>query len=392
MIYFSDKHSFKNKDLFLFAENTFVPKALALCLIWLTLTCWPVQAQQEEVSLDSYKLVDIISVSKPRKLDFDFLAQQENRISQNDLGERQADKVSLGAEIDVKHLTFVVKITYQNKQGQQQLCTGVIIDDKHVLTAGHCACGLWQSYEVTIFTPDVEVFSLERPPLLYNKAQCHTGTGVPGFDLSLLRIKDLEILQNTKASESNLYIKLRQQFASKPDIAIIQMLDIYRDKKAKKLIVAGWGQDENKVLPPTLRVGAIGIYKAFCSTGVATCSPFREFILSNPLTFPNALAIDTCPGDSGGPVFYSKQIFQEKSDEIPPKTLLFLAGITSRGLVNAPHIPTANLCGGGGIYTNVGHKDVLNWLRQNGVAFKNFSAILSELRKAKKDLSKKASQ
>jgi hypothetical protein len=65
-------------------------------------------------------------------------------------------------------------------------------------------------------------------------------------------------------------------------------------------------------------------------------------------------AHDTCGGDSGGPVFWIQD------------GLAWLVGVTSRAAPGVQQNATLH-CGGGGIYTLIGRRDVHAWLRANGV-------------------------
>ena len=81
------------------------------------------------------------------------------------------------------------------------------------------------------------------------------------------------------------------------------------------------------------------------------CAAGLEMVLADP-----AEERDTCPGDSGGPVFAmvrSGAIFQ-----------YYLVGVTSRGT-------TAGECGRGGVYSLVTPR-VVDWMRSKGVSIPTY--------------------
>jgi secreted trypsin-like serine protease len=91
---------------------------------------------------------------------------------------------------------------------------------------------------------------------------------------------------------------------------------------------------------------------------------FREFVLSNPSLGPGSPAIDTCSGDSGGPVYWFAQRYDHEGNLGVHR---FLVGITSRALAGVDQ--SFGQCGGGGVYTAVVHGDVLAWLAGLGIHF-----------------------
>jgi secreted trypsin-like serine protease len=94
-------------------------------------------------------------------------------------------------------------------------------------------------------------------------------------------------------------------------------------------------------------------FSANCTDPNACAPGGREFALRD---IGSSAPIDTCGGDSGGPVI----IIGSQTDAL----VYHLVGITSR-----PFNPNGN-CGDGGIYGKVGTDEVIDWLKTH-VAVQN---------------------
>lgn len=258
-------------------------------------------------------------------------------------------KVVHGQLVDWTEFKSVVRITYRIANGKRDVCSGVIVSAKQVLTAGHCGCGT--DYQVSFFD-GTEPAGLAGYPRTFPGYYCSASPEAQaGKDLALLNIANTQ------------HPKIAPRVAHLRDIQLAGPID--------KLAVLGFGLDENNFLPEQPRIGFVPVYSLYCSTGraaLSVCKPFREFALSGARDAANDRKVDTCGGDSGGPVF----AFRAKYGSEPggnPKALAvedILVGITSRPMAGVVHIPGTDHCGGGGIYTSVGHSDVLAWLNSEG--------------------------
>jgi hypothetical protein len=260
-----------------------------------------------------------------------------------------ADLASTSAD-DIDPHRFVVAITFRALVTDQtdSICTGTIVGLNRVLTAGHCACGVLGTYRVFANdngipihrrpTPD-DYLTLDGPPILFDPWGCSREIA-PGRDLALLKIylapgspPYCGRFSCPIAAEHN-FLDLREEIA-----------------RAKSLTVVGFGFTESGSYGQR-RTGSIKIFSADCLDVPAQwrCEPFEEMILSDL-----GRKIDSCGGDSGGPVF-----LRRGQNEV-------LVAIVSRGLPPSA-VGSLDPCGGGGIYTLLGRDSVRRWLTASGVS------------------------
>lgn len=264
-----------------------------------------------------------------------------------------SNRIFLGSAANKKIRAGVVRILYTDERNIPSVCTGVLVGKPvYILTAGHCGCG--NNYRLqaqSSSTLDNDILTPIGKPILFPSFQCGRKLDQqPGRDLALIK---LELDDNTASifERSGTYPKH------------LSMFEVQKQRKSA-LLIAGFGKTDGGGFPNHLRYGVARIQSYFCETGVialSTCAMFREFILSNlPLT-NGALSVDTCGGDSGGPVF----LLGPKLDG-SNKVERFLVGITSRA-IKGVNQDRSLYCGGGGIYTAVGTAPVQKWLKQMGV-------------------------
>ncbi|AKC10464.1 MULTISPECIES: trypsin-like serine protease [Rhizobium/Agrobacterium group] len=242
----------------------------------------------------------------------------------------------------------VVAITYTSNAGKRMLCSGLWISFRFVVTAAHCTCE-GQDFMVTNESPLITSGAGPTPWVgakltsRYSSAVCR-GEAPLGGDLALLTLQgDLQIDPGQRTCSA---------YTSLDSVPLLSAIANARSE----VTISGYGFDGG-------RAGSSGIRREararmntpYCTERMAQwlgCAPLREFIAG-----AGGSRADTCASDSGAPVF------RRSGDNE------FVAvGIVSRALPVSQLYGPPGYCGSGGIYTTLGRKSVLSWLRANGVA------------------------
>ncbi|MER8859037.1 S1 family peptidase [Mesorhizobium sp. M0757] len=276
----------------------------------------------------------------------------------------------------------VVKIVFDG----ESRCTGVLVALDTVLTAGHCSCGSGYALEVQYTArlngnpPSFARLIVTDGPIRFPGYRCDLPPDLqPGRDLALFRIAPWQ-----ETNDKSLYnIELAQPLGLGTDrtLPLRQLrLGVIRptvlvlgDKELHSLYLVGFGLTEKGVLSNEMRGAFVGVLSRFCTLGriySSYCAMYGEFALARGGLAADAPAPDSCGGDSGGPVYRmdSELTFSLSSGGLAEVSRRTLVGIVSRGIIGVRH-PYPGFCGGGGIYTAVGTKPVLQWLAKNRVAF-----------------------
>ena len=268
---------------------------------------------------------------------------------------------------------YTAAIFYTDTNGKPNICTGALLDSRHVLTAGHCGCGIPESYQVTFNQfarqpsgPD-ELIRIERGPIQLDPLACAFGIA-PGKDLALLRLtKDM--------------LKTPRDFGY-PAFALA--VD-YQERmiSGEALKVVGYGRTETGGVA-TRKLARIPVLSADCfdPAYMLDCAPFQEMIMADRTG--SRTPRDSCEGDSGGPVYIRASVrlptcetrhFQGEPEqpyeyylEEEKETVMqdVLVAVTSRAAPFAQPLLGGH-CGGGSINTLIGRKPVYAWLEANGV-------------------------
>jgi secreted trypsin-like serine protease len=248
------------------------------------------------------------------------------------------------------YIKAVVAIYYQKADGNAYICSGLLVTDQIILTAGHCGCGLAGSYWVNL-NQDArrqdpsQMSAVSGPPILFDQRVCRNGYLGEGNDLALIRLHDAVPAFNEDSNS-----RPWTGYGYPNDLVFALRGEI---TKGMPLTVIGYGYTESRQIG-FRNEGQVAVYSFDCEEATLNgiCSPFSEIILAD--AGGGRPANDTCGGDSGGPVFWIRD------------GVLRLVAITSRA---APGLQenSALHCGGGGIYTLIGRKNVHAWLEANGV-------------------------
>jgi hypothetical protein len=264
---------------------------------------------------------------------------------------------------------FTAAIFYKETDQQTYICTGVLLDERHILTAGHCGCG--SDYQVTFDqharnrNPTSRFLDIDGPPILLDPLTC-LRRAKPGSDLALLRLKE------RYAGDTSNPVNL----ANVGYPAFSLAMDLRAEMKpGAGLKIVGYGETETGSVADRMKA-SVPVLTTDCFERPyrLSCAPFLEMILAD--REGRQIPRDTCGGDSGGPVLVSKKINLPKclakpnvdydNEEKFPVLQDVLAAITSRAAPFTQPLGGGH-CGGGGIYTLIGRRSVYAWFDANHV-------------------------
>ena len=279
-----------------------------------------------------------------------------------------------GQDVVLVNFSEVVRIEFATASGEA-FCTGVLLSPDTLLTAGHCGCGSNYRAEIQIrhslttapaLFVDVPVLG---DPILFPNYNCGGSPGrSPGRDLALLRVTLPGFEDGVATFPLEMPGAQQSVLFSFPVIRPAAL--VMANRELRSLYVVGFGALADGSLATNLQAANIGIISRHCQRGTvlrSVCAMFREFSLGRSSLDPNPP--DSCGGDSGGPAYRMDADLTLDADALPNGiSKRTLVGIVSRALEGAFH-PFTGFCGGGGIYTAVGTRPVLNWLRSNNVDF-----------------------
>jgi Trypsin len=238
---------------------------------------------------------------------------------------------------------YVVGISFRDGT-RDAICTGTLMSKRLVLTAGHCGCG--NNYRVTqnLDMRGAKFIPAEGRPLLLDPQACQMSAVRPGYDLALLHLSEDADVDAVYQAFPRLAFDLIEQ-----------------TRRGTSLVVVGYGLTET-LSNGTRMEASVPVFTPDCAQhqyAMAGCAPFFEMILA-ATNGTGGRRPDTCSGDSGGPVFAMVPV---PGLQLVPS----LVAVTSRP-APLPQVDIQNHCGGGGIYTVVGRRDVRDWLAENGAS------------------------
>jgi hypothetical protein len=265
---------------------------------------------------------------------------------------------------------------YAKRGAEPVYCTGLLLSDTAVLTAGHCVCelgldrapaGAAESTLTVRFGPNAgagQDFSevgidytrtvLYEPELCTKRARLGD-LAVRGNDVAIVFLSQKlkatgdpkflrdAILTTDPQSREGAGIQMGEKVAAPVRIASPQLVH----SQFAQLVIVGYGFNntqgqQNRIAVKTWASVPVASY--ICGwpleQGLYRCAPGLETVLID------VLGRDTCGGDSGGPAF----LFFGPG-------LYYLIGITSRGVARSGE------CGAGGIYTLMVPR-IVDWVRR----------------------------
>jgi secreted trypsin-like serine protease len=307
--------------------------------------------------------------AEPARLDTEARSQNYSSIR---LGIRAAGiRVIDGNPVDKGQFEEVVAI-----MGRSFLCTGILLNDKTILTAAHCVCDMRLSTsdaddttKIVYVTHDLSKDLSRQQEIDVSKTRFFGGsspcTGNFGLhvlggqnDIALIEVKEgFANIPKVRIARPDLLENSIPWTRGRPGFVLFGMGCSIPIQDSTRFVRCKTDASGEKRYAASYRAwncrtgdGGLVIDDSLYGNPDEFCAPHSsEFVLSS---FGTGRSQDSCAGDSGGPVMMASE-----GNDLD----FFLVGLTSRSL----H-PKGN-CGIGGIYTKVATKAVIDWLKDQGL-------------------------
>jgi Trypsin len=241
-----------------------------------------------------------------------------------------------GWQVPPQALPEVVAI----KSRAGEWCTGTLIGSKAILTAAHCFCSDGGNFD-------------HRGDVMFGNRATEPRETIPISWAVSMRPDFCRVQKSQFPAGEDLALAI---LASDATVArptqLVNFTGQYLGQPSQNLIVVGFGLTEKYTSGQKL-YASVPIKSPLCD-GVAEslhgCARGREVVLADKLG-----RVDTCGGDSGGPVYYRDM------GQAPAPERWVLAAVTSRASADALRVNSQVKCGPGGIYTLLGPA-AMSWL------------------------------
>ncbi|XP_004523132.1 melanization protease 1 [Ceratitis capitata] len=220
-----------------------------------------------------------------------------NKLKQQKCGVADGQRVSHGKDVDLNEFPWMALLIYDTPQDRFK-CGGSLITDNFVLTAAHCMVGVAEKV-IAVRLGEHDLSEQEDCVNLNSRRICSP----PVEDIDVEKTIPHPDFNNARKTNDVALVKLNRSVKFQKHIKPIclpiipEAAEIPRDRR---FFIAGWGGTENgrtsnilqkALVPHKTREQCQAIFR-------------RTQINENHLCAGGDGLIDTCKGDSGGPLFY----------------------------------------------------------------------------------------